>query len=203
MLKNLIILILFVILPIGCMPLTTNSPAFKNLQNAAIENAKQLDKVAEKIDYVADKVGVMAPRVSDETKDLIKQIQADNEKKYNAFTETLNGLIPLIKGLAPIAGAAIGIPPQATQVGLSITEALLGTGTAASAVKIGLDMWARRKREDEHQIEVKEMEESHKRELEKMRIKMLANGLTSQEAVAEYQANLEKAKAMVLLNKTV
>ena len=203
MFKNWLIFCILVILPIGCMPITTNSPAFLNLQNAAIANAKQLDKVAEKIDYVADKVGVNAPRVSDETKELIKQIQADNEKKYNALSETLSGLMPLLKGLAPIAGAAIGIPPQATQAGISITEALLGTGAASAVAKIGIDMWARRKREGEHQEELEDKEESHKRELERMKIKMLANGLTSQEAVAEYQANLEKAKAMVLLNKNV
>ena len=179
----------------GCMPLTTNSQAFRNVQTGLLENTKTLDKVAEKLDFVTEKLGVEGTKkVSDETKELIAQIQKDNEIKYNALQESVKGLMPLLKVVAPIAGQAIGIPSQVTNAGISITDALLGGGSAIGALTTATTLWARRKRESEHQEELEGLEKEKDEKIRKLKIERLAMAYTNPEHQEEHTRNMERAE---------
>lgn len=195
--KNFIILAcLFLVY--GCVPLHTNSPAFKNVQVGLLETNKTMNDIAVKLDMLADKVGVNMPKVSNQTEELIKQIQADNAKTYNAFMETINTLKPLIKTGLEVGATAVGVPQPVAKGVINVVDALIYGGAAASTAATGGTLWARRKDKKKFADEIKEWEEYDRLNERKNQIKIRANALTSPNSTAEYQNNLIVAEKQLI-----
>lgn len=196
--KNLFLIIVFV-LSYGCTPLSTNSQAFKNVQAGLLETNKTMNDIALKLDLLAEKTGNQnMPIVSEQTKELVKQIQEDNAKTYNAFLETVKGLMPVIKTGAEIAGNAVGIPSPVTKGVINVVDALLYGGASTSTIGAVATLWARRKDKKKFEDELKEWKDYDEENERKNQIKIRANALTSPNSTTEYQKNLVIAEKQLI-----
>lgn len=168
MLNKLLLLIILVLIP-SCVPLTTNSPMIidfkKNLEIQAENNIK----VAKVLDKVTEKIGLDVPSLSLEFKDALKQLQADNDKKY----ELLNGqIMEMFKLLTKVGLGSIGVPPAITNAGITATEAILGTGIVGGALKMGNDYLISRRRKQEHEQALDDIKEETEKEKEGLRLRL-------------------------------
>lgn len=191
-------LIAFLLFIYGCAPLHTESPAFKNVQVGLLETNKTMNDIAIKLDALADKVGVNMPKVSNETAELVKQIQADNAKTYNAFMETINTLKPLIKTGLEVGATAVGVPQPVAKGVINMVDALIYGGSALSGGVTGATLWARRRDKKKHKEELSEWEKYDKEKDRKTQIQIRANALTSPNSTTEYHKNLVIAEQQLI-----
>ena len=160
--NKFLIIIVLALIP-SCMPLTTNSELILNMKKNMEITSENLILVGKKTDKIADKLGLDLPPVTAELKDALKQLQADNDKKY----ELLNGqMAEVLKTLAKVGLSAAGVPPSVTNAGITATEAIMGTGVVAGALKMGNDYLIARRRKQEHEQAMEELKEQAEREKE-------------------------------------
>lgn len=148
---------------VGCMPLSTNSEAFINVQKNLEINSENLVKVGKKLDLVSDKLGLSLPPLTLELKDSLAKLQADNDKKYDILNAQM---LEMGKKLLEIGGASVGIPP-------SVTAGVVGVAGLISTYggKMVSDIYARRKEErtaQEHAEALAEAEEEAEKERKKL-----------------------------------
>lgn len=160
----------------GCVPLTTNSHAFRTMQADMITSAEQLKELSRQTKFIADQVGVKVKDLSPEIEARIKLMEKNQAEQLNAFAETIKTLMPFIKTGASIAGQAIGIPAPVATAGISTLEAVLIGGSAMLAGSGASNSLAarRRKKEDEEWEEYcKELEEKKEKEKKEMQALLL------------------------------
>lgn len=195
--KNVLLVIVLVLI-YGCAPLHTNSIAFKNVQSGLLETNKTMHDMAIQIDHINEKLGVHAPKLSLETVELVKQIQADNAKTYNALMETISTLKPLIKTGLEIGATAVGVPQPIAKGVINTVDALIYGGSTIATTVAGGTLWARRRDKKKFADEIKDWEKYDKENDRKNQIKIRANALTSPNSTTEYQKNLVLAEKQLI-----
>lgn len=168
--KFLIILMLTTVS--ACRPLTTESPLILDMKKNMEANAENTIKLSKNVDKIADKIGLDIPSITPELKDALKQLQADNDKKYDLLDAKFNKIIEL---MLKTGASAVGVPAPVVNAGIGMTEALLGGGGLMTVTKYASDFLANRRRQkekeefDEH---CRELEEKHKQEKEEIERKI-------------------------------
>jgi len=174
--KNLVFILIASFFIYGCMPLTTNSTAFRNMQSDLVSATEQLKEVSRQTKFIADQVGVKVKDLSPEIEARIQLMEKHQAEQLNAFTETLKGIMPFIKVGAPIAGQALGIPAPVTSAGISTLEAVLIGGASLIGGHSASQTLAsrRRKKEDEEWEEYcKDLEEKREKERKELQAMVL------------------------------
>lgn len=148
----------------GCVPLTTNSEAFINVQKNLELNAKNLVKVGKDIDKISDKLGLGLTPLESQFKDALSKQQADNDKKYDLLDAKLTDALKQIASKTLEAGGqAMGIPAP-------ITAGVIGLVSTYGG-KMVSDIYARRKEErtaQEHAEALADAEEEAEKERQKL-----------------------------------
>jgi hypothetical protein len=212
--KNLFLIFLLSFFFTSCTKVLTNtSKTFLDVQSGLLENTNTLNKVAIKVDKMADlqkdiakTIGLETSEydkqrsVSAETKELLAIIKSNDEqakKDREANAEILKGILSALKVVAPVAGSMVGIPPQVTSAGLSITDALLGaggTGVVVAGVKELLASRRKRKEDEEWQKHCEDLEKEALKEKEEMKKSLLIKMKTAGKMPAEHMALYDEKK---------
>lgn len=175
--KNLIFVFIASFFVYGCMPLTTSSTAFKNMQSDLVSATEQMKELSRQTKYIADQVGVKVKDLSPEIEKRIQLMEQHNAEQLSAFGETLKGLMPFIKAGASIAGQAVGIPAPVTTAGISTLEAvLIGGASMIGGHSASQTMAARRRQKEDQEWEEYCEQQEEKREKERKELQALALG---------------------------
>lgn len=186
--KLLIVILMFLQ---GCVPLTTNSEAFVNVKKNLEINAENSILISKKLDKVSDKLGLDLPPLTAELQNSLKQLQADNDKKYDLLNAQM---LEIGKTLAKLGLGALGVPPVVTNAGLSAVEMAMGTGLVATGLKMGGDFLAMRRRKQEHEQELEDIKEQAKAEKEEIKKNALIKQRTMAKINPSSQVEYDKCK---------
>lgn len=174
----------------GCMPLTTESMAFKDVQKNLEINASNMVKVGKDIDKISDKLGLGLTPLESQFKDALLKQQEDNQKQYTLMREEFKQqMIEMGKNILAQGGQAMGIPAPVTAGVIGLVSTYGG--------KIVSDIYARRRKEredQEWQEHCDELEKEHEKEKEEMRQKGLIKQKTMAKIEPKYQIEYDKAK---------
>lgn len=194
-----IIALILVLVP-ACVPrlVTTNSPIINDLKKGIEQSQKNDIELSKVLDKVTDKIGLNVPSLTNEFKDALKQQQEVFDKKYEILSAQN---AEILKKLASIALGYVGVPPAVTNAGFTAVDALMGAGGIGAVAKIGMDMYATRRREKEHQAELEEAEEEKEKirlrlekEKEELRVKALIKQKTMAKVKPEYQIEYDRCR---------
>ncbi len=196
--SNLSMMIMIILMASACTrPLMNTSKSFVDLQQGVEKNTIVTNDIARKVDElgtlqrsISKHLGLntdiydQQKFVSSESKELMafmKDYREEAKKDREANNEILKTALAALKVVGPVAGQMIGIPPQVTTTGLTLTESLIGAGGLGLIVNAGKDFLARRKTErddQEWQDHCDKLAEEHDLKLQEVKKKGLIKAHT-------------------------